>query len=481
MKDRLFKVATTAFVWLGLAAMTVIAIIASADLGIRLLGALGNIHERWVILGLAGVAACVAGAVVLIAIAWRLAGRSERALQATVVGGFVLLAAGRLAIAVAHNSHMTGESHSFDTTARGILAGQWDFFGRAPAYPISLAGAYSLLGPGPTAGEMLNLVLGLVAGGALFALVNARAGVRPAVVALYLFALWPAGALISNVRLSETMYLALTLLAALAMLAWSGAASASASGVLLGLAQYVRPTTLALVPALLIARWWPRTSLRRALLLTALPFGVTMLLLLMPMAAYNLQVNGEVSLATTVFGGANLYVGTDVRTGGQWSEQIQAEIDALTPGGLLDDSNAAGRIAGARLLADPLLPLRLLPTKLNTLWGSEDFGVQYAMSRATLARPLGTFPGVLSSLFYTAMVLGATAFAFRRRHDLDSLTVLCMGTTISITLIHVLYEVRDRYHAYATPLFIAVVAMGVAEWAARRYKVPAPMTVPAPG
>lgn len=466
--SRLLSAARAVFVWSGLLVLAVVGIVASANLGLSLVRALGDMTDRWVILGLLGVVAGSVAAAVLLFAAWWFAGRTERALRLTVIGGFVLVAAGRLAIAIAHNSHMTGESRNFDVAARSILSGAWDFNGRGPGYPLVLGGAYAIFGAGPTAGELLNLVFGLVGAGALFALLRARAGPRPAVLGLYLFALWPAGALISNVRLSETMYIALILLAAYGALAGTGVRSASVTGALLAAAQYIRPTTLVLLPAYMIARWWPHTSWRAAIVRTALPMIVTAILLLIPLIAYNQQLYGHPSVASTLFGGSNLYVGTDELTGGRWTPALQAEIDALTPGGLLADSDAAGVLATQRLLGDPLLPLRMAPAKFDTLWGSEGFGVAYAMSVRTLTHALGTFPALASNLFYTFVVLGALIVAFVRRHDLDRLTVLSLGLVLAVSLIHFLYEVRDRYHAYVTPLLICVTAIGMAQWLASR-------------
>ena len=62
-------------------------------------------------------------------------------------------------------------------------------------YPIVLALVYRVLGVSNVAVEALNLAFAIAAGGLLLHMTRRILGPRPAVVALLLYALWPAGAL----------------------------------------------------------------------------------------------------------------------------------------------------------------------------------------------------------------------------------------------------------------------------------------------
>lgn len=460
--------ARAVFVWAGIGLFGAIALVTVLRLAERGLRVAARLDDPRVALGLTALLPAGLAAGLLLLAAWWLAGRSRMGLRLAFAGGLVLLVVGRLAVGLLADAPVDGEMLAFDGLARGMLAGECCFSDRPMGYPLLLAGAYAVLGPGEAAGEALNLGLGLLSGVVLFALVRAHAGARPAVLALYLFALWPAGAMLSNARLSETLYVLLLLLAALASLSGRGWRSAGLGGLLLGAAQYARPTTLALLPAFMLARLWPSAPLRQAVLGTVLPLAAGSLLLLTPVVAYNLEAHDELSLSTSAYGGWSLYIGTDVRSDGRWSAQAASEIEGLTPGGIWEDSAAATAIAVQRIQADPAGFALLAARKFAILWGSEDFGVIYGLGRGSIAAPAATFPMLLSYVFYALLAGLAALSMFRRRRDFDRLTVLCVGVTLIVALIHVFVEVRDRYHAYLTPLFIVLVALEAPRWLAAR-------------
>jgi len=467
-REAALAAARVAFVWAGVGLFALIALVALARLGERALRVAGRLDDPHVVLGVAGLLPAGLAALLLLLGAWWLAGRGPVGLRLALAGGFLLLVGMRLAVGLLADAPRDGEMLAFDGLARSMLAGECCFSDRPPGYPLLLAGAYAVLGPGAAAGEALNLALGLLSGVALFALVRVHATEQAAVLALYLLALWPAGALLSNARLSETLYVLLLLLAALASLGGRGWRSAGLGGALLAAAHYVRPTTLALLPAFALARLWPSAALRWAAVRTVLPMGAATLLLLTPVVAYNLDAHDEPSLSTSAYGGWSLYIGTDARTDGRWSPQAAAEIEALTPGGIWDDSAAGTSVALQRIQADPSGFALLAARKFAILWGSEDFGVVYGLGRGSIAAPAATFPMLASYIFY-ALIAGLAALSlFRRRRDFDRLTVLCVGVTLIVALIHVFVEVRDRYHAYLTPLFIALVALAAPRWLAAR-------------
>jgi hypothetical protein len=456
------------FVWLGVVFLTLVALDALARLGLGLRRIVAMLPQTDVTLGLIGLGIAAAAAFVLLAAAWQLAARGPHATRLALLGGLILLALVRLAIAVALDSPSRGEMLAFDNLARGMLSGECCFDDRATGYPMLLVGAYALLGAGPTATEMLNLVLGIASGVVLYLLVAQHAGARAGILALYLLALWPAGALLSNARLSETLYILILLLAALAATHRASWRLAALSGVALGAAQYVRPTTLALVPTFMLVQALPWVSWRAAVLRTAVPLLAALLLLLTPVVAYNLQVHGDLSLSTSAYGGWSLYIGTDQEHGGRWSGEARDEMQALTPGGTWEDSKVAGQLALERILRDPVGFTLLAARKFDTVWGSEDFGVVYAMARAPRDQPERTFPTLASNAFYAALVAAAALALFRRRHEIDTLTVLVVGLSLTVAVVHVFVEARDRYHAYVTPFLMALVAAEASRWLSSR-------------
>lgn len=469
MASRLPDVARAAFVWAGLAAISLIALLAGAHFVAVLGAALTTLHDPVVINALLVLVLGAIAAVALLAGGWLLASRGGIELRVALLGGLVLLIVVRVIIDLAIDARLKGESIWYDQMARADLAGSCCFSERSPGYPLLLAGAYAIFGPTASAGELLNLSLALLAGIALFVLVKRHAGAPAAVIALYLFALWPAGALFANVRFTETLYILLLLLGALAALGGAGGRSAALAGALIAAAQYVRPSTLALLPVYAIARWWPGVSVRNALVRTVLPMATAVVVTLAPVVVYNWQQHGEVSFATSWFGGHTMYTGSDERTGGIYSARAFAEVKALTPGGTWDDDRAAAQIVAERISRDPLLLVRLLPTKFRTLWATEGFGVYYAMSVGALTSPAGMLPTLASAMFWALITAGAAVTVFLRRRDLDRLTVLCLGLVLSVSAIHVVFEARDRLHAYVTPFLIAVAAIGLAQWAAARW------------
>jgi 4-amino-4-deoxy-L-arabinose transferase-like glycosyltransferase len=446
------------FVWAGIVLLAGIAAAAAANLVIRLSRALSRADEATWLVNVLEVTVWCAVAVAVVGLVRRAALAQSGRVAIAVAGGLGLLVLFRLGIAFAVDAAVWGEKEEFIAYAQQILAGQCCFTERSPGYPMLLAAAYAVLGESAMTAELLNAALGVASGIVLYALVRRHLGPSEAIVALYLFALWPAGALISNAPLTETLYILLLLAAAYAALRDRDAWSALAAGTLLALGQYVRPTTIALIPAYMLARLWPGERMRSAMLRSILPAAAATLVVLGPVFAYNLQERGDLSPSTSAFGGWSLYIGLDERSGGRFSERARAEILAMTPGDIWADSDAAGRAAMDKLRADPLLLARLLPTKLNTLWGYEDYGTRYGLERGERATVEGIVPVLTSAIFYAAITASAAASTYMRRKDLDRITVLCIGLVLTLTAVHAFVEVRDRYHAYVTPLLIAVAA-----------------------
>lgn len=469
------------FAWLGVAGVGLIALDATRVLvtdGIRTVRAL---EQPPVLPGLLLAAVAICGVVAAVLVAARLPDAGRRGEVAALGLGLALTVGLRIALAATLDSPLTGEATFYDEMAHGVLNGQCCFADRPTGYPILLAGAYALIGRGALAGELLNLVAAVVTGLAIYALVRAVLGPRAAVIAVVIHAVWPAGVLMSNTRFTETVYIAGLLLSILAAVGTRpGAAGSAASGLLLALSQYIRPTSLALAPALLLGRLWPSAPWRNALVSTVGPFVLALLLVLLPVLDHNLRAHGEVSPLTSSFGGWSLFVGTNQgKSGGRWNRADWELLPTLSPDDTWRDSKVAGQLGIERIRENIPGFVRLAARKFHTTWGGEDYGVQYAYTRRA-DRAEFTFLNLLSQAFYVAVTALAALSLFLNRHRLDRLAALTVGATLLTIATHVFLEARDRYHAFLVPLFVCLAAGLIAQWIDSRRLVrrPAPSGTP---
>ena len=397
---------------------------------------------------------------VVVAGALALRGREAATSPAFLGAAFATLLALRAATSLAIDAPLISDFKDYHDLAVGVLnGGPWIQDGRPMGYPLLLAAAYGLAGPHPTTGEWLNVFLGGLSGLALWALVQRLAGPVAAGLAVALFAVWPAHALMTALIGTEVVY-GCAFLAAMAALvrvapAGQGWAWAATAGAFTGLAQWVRPTTLALVPAALL---WLLVAGRRPHAAAALAglYLAGLLLVLAPVAEWNHRTQGRWSLSTSSYGGWSLLVGMNQRHHGMWNVDDAATADQL---GGLAAVDAYARAEGLRRMqADPLATAGLLARKFPIMWAMEDYGTYWA---------LGTAPSpdhgrmalltLLAQTFYAA-VTGLAAWALWRRRDWDAAwTPLFVGLLLLVG-VHSLLEVQGRYHFYWTPVFLALAA-----------------------
>jgi hypothetical protein len=243
---------------------------------------------------------------------------------------------------------------------------------------------------------------------------------------------------------------------------WRGSVMA---GVVLGLSQYFRPTTFALLPAFIVARAWVAQRWRAAITESAVPMVLAFLLVLVPIMAWHVSTRGVLDISTSAYGGSSLYHGTNAASGGRWSEAAARELTALAGNDQWQRTRLGQELAIRRVLADPLGIIALAIRKQDTLWGTESYGVRYGIRRELATRPYlpqSVLPMLASGTFYAA-VLALTAMGlYVRRRETDALSALLIVATLLISLMHGLLEVRDRYHAYLLPLLMPVAAWAVA-------------------
>ena len=130
-------------------------------------------------------------------------------------------------------------------------------------YTFALAGGFLLTDDRQLATEALNLLLGVLAGGAVLGLARGLYGPRAGALALLGYAVWPAAALMTVVSIPQVAFDLAVVAAAWAAVGTSpGWRGGALTGALLGLSQYLRPTAPFLLPAYILARLWPGGSRR---------------------------------------------------------------------------------------------------------------------------------------------------------------------------------------------------------------------------
>jgi 4-amino-4-deoxy-L-arabinose transferase-like glycosyltransferase len=422
---------------------------------------------------------------VMIGAAYAIATRKPRW---AVAFGFGLLIGIRLAALAALDGRLVSDYAAYWSIANGMLAGQGFWTSVPPGYPFLEAGAIAVAGRTILAGELLNLVLSTIAGAAVYLLSRRGGGDRAAAVALATFALMPSQILFTLVLGTEIAYGAsLAVVALAARHATTGRLPiVAACGVLLGLSQYVRPTSAVLVPAFILMFWLiasTRRSWLRAAIVLTLSFGVTVL----PIVAWNATTNGRLSVSPSLFDKWTIYMGLNAQTRGHYSSAERARVAAAagipaTP----DDSGVPGAVFSARRLAQArafndaagdLLPQRvrenglrslsIQPAKFALMWQNADYPVNLVFGPLAPQpdRRVAATSALIAQAAWILLLLAALAGLWRARRDRSPEGMLILLVVLSAVAVHALAEVQPRYHEYFVPLLcvLAGVAVGVRE------------------
>jgi hypothetical protein len=422
------------------------------------------------ILGLAGLA-------LVVLVAW-LAGGGRRRELAAIGLGFAALVLIRVFLAWQFDA-ARGEPTVYPLMADTVVQLDPDFRGRPPGYAIALAGTYLLFADRQLGAEALNLLMAVLAGGAVPGLARGLYGARPGALALLGYALWPAGALMTSVPMPHIAFDLVTIAAAWAAVGmppgWRGDAL---SGAILGLGQYMRPLSPFLLPSWILARVWGGASLRSLLVTIGVTVGAFLLVLLPVMAQSTIQA-GWPGISTSDYGGHSFFIGTYEPSGGMYTDEADQELrDLAGPVTLRERSGVGMRVGMERIREDPLRIAALAVRKQDTLWGTEHYGIQYALRQGLAKRPQdadATVPILVSQGFYVVALLTAALGLATLRHRPDALVPLAVTLIWVVAAMHGLLEVRDRHHAYVMPLLLPWSALAIsAAWdAVARRRAPA--------
>jgi len=242
-------------------------------------------------------------------------------------------------------------------------------------YPVGLSGflglVYKIFGSGIIVAPVVNAILGALTVAVVHRLARYYLSENRARVAAGIAALHPGLIVYSAVVMTEP--LAALLLTSAALVAalfgprWLGAV---ATGVVLGLATLVRPTTLLAAPLLALMGprpWWK--ALARAGIATALA-----LLVVAPWTIRNCRVMDGCALVSTN-GGWNLAIGALGDTGR--FDTLRASDGCPIVTGQVQQDRCWGEVGRARIKADPVRWLGLVPKKLGHTFDHESFPIEY--------------------------------------------------------------------------------------------------------
>jgi len=227
------------------------------------------------------------------------------------VGAVSLLA--RVGYALATGASSTGDAPGFIHMAREIAAGQYVLNAVKPSgTSLLMAPAYALGMPGLTA--VLFIVLASACPVLLLVVARRLVGRRAAFLAALAAAVLPSHVFYAGFANSETPF-AILALGALAL----APTTVAGSGLLVGAAQWVRPTApllgLAMVIVMLARRQYRRAGV----------FVVCCALPVLPIVAWNAAANDLLSINSSQMGGWSLLMGTDPATTGGYSWRLARE------------------------------------------------------------------------------------------------------------------------------------------------------------
>ena len=195
-------------------------------------------------------------------------------------------------------------------------------------------------------------------------------------------------------------------------------------------------------------------------------FGVV----LAPSVAWQYQRYGRLSLSTSNFDGWNLLVGLNVKSGGQYSRDDLALVNAAPE--TVEFRDRSYRLAIERLTQHPSAVVVLAVPKFETMWGDSTYGATWTLgiNRPGHPRAAATL-ALLSQVGYAAIAVLAAAWLWIRRHQRDSLGLLAVLCLEAVALSATVLEVQPRYHAFFEPILCLLAGAAVA-WLAERVVEP---------
>ena len=451
----------------------------------------------------------------LASLAW-LAGRQPRLALAVALVVFVVV---RVGLVAAVDAPLVSAWLGYHQLALGALQGAPILADVPMGFPILLAEAYRLGGVSIASGEALNVVASLLTGVLLAAWIWRAAGGRAAALSVGILAIMPSQVFFTALLGSETVYgacvVAFAFLLTEVLAALQSGEQRRAiflmvpAGVILGLSEYVRTTSLVVVPLVAVLPVIAGVGWRRAVpVAVATVLGVAVALV--PAAAANWSILDRWSVSTSTYLGWQLYIGANTSSDGQYNGADIRRVDASGGGvanipayyaaGDFDPAHLqvsarrdeiALRLALARIRTSLTRLPALVPLKFDIVWARADNAVQWVVGpRSDQSDPrapdwthgvgaaVAGFALVWAQLSWIG-VLGLAAYWYIRERRSPTIVGIVVGTVlIPVAAALLILEAQSRYHEYAVPLLVGIAAIALSDLVprlqARRGRPPHP-------
>ena len=347
--------------------------------------------------------------------------------------------------------------------AVGVLDGGNPLVAHRPmGFSTMLAALYAVFGVHPWLAEVLNLALAAACGWILFHYVLAAWGARAAAASLMLYAVLPSQILLVTTVFTEVAYSAFlmaALLAAAAAVRGGRLGITLLAGALLGISQYVRPLSQAFLATFVVLPFLSGMRASRAATASAV-IAVSFLVVLAPIAAHNVTTHGDLSVATSSYGGWSLFVGANQDHAGMFNRDDQAILRGME-GSVWERSETLGRAGMDRIARDPRGFAELAVRKFRVMWGNDTYAVDAALSGSGAPGPIRGALALASQALYAMLAVAATIGLWRVRRRPPPEAVLVAGVILTLALAHTFVEVQPRYHGYVLPLLCAVAGLAL--------------------
>jgi Flp pilus assembly protein TadD/4-amino-4-deoxy-L-arabinose transferase-like glycosyltransferase len=386
-----------------------------------------------------------------------------------------------------------GDGRAFDVWAQRLAAGDWlgtGVFYQAPLYPYLMGALYAAVGRDLFALRLAQSLLGAAAC-VLLGIAGSRFFCRTiGVLAAVLLAIWPS-AVFSDGLIQKSAVDVFLFCALLALLPASqritGAGRWLAVGMTLGALVLTRENALLFAPLLLGVVWVRGTGLAtaRGRAIGAMAFMVGLLVVLLPVAARNRIVGGELHLTTSNFG-PNLYIGNHAEATGMYRPLRYARGDARYEA--LDAEQLAEQALGRELSPRgvsrywagraidfathrPDAWLRLLGRKAVLLVNRVEIGD--AEDQYTYAE-WSTSLALLDPFLHFGILVPAAAagvvLTWPRRRDIALLLALMVAYSLSVIITFVMARFRHPLLPMLLLFAAAAVVEGLRAARARRWR-----------
>jgi Dolichyl-phosphate-mannose-protein mannosyltransferase len=357
-------------------------------------------------------------------------------------------------------------------TTNGFPTAYWPL-----GWPYFLAGVFAVFGQSAYAGEVAQAVVNALTVGLVFLIGYATAGIRTAVAAGLTYAFLPSAIEWSSVLAAEPLYTFLSVLA-ICMWLWISPSRLwwfAASGVAIGAAALVRPTSLFLcVPLLVYLCFTSEKKTFRQIVLPPLVVLLFAALTIAPDIVRNYRVFHEFVLICNT-GGLTLWTGNNpyYRPGDTllYHERLQKMIADPRTEAAAD--RLASEMAVSYIKHHPARTAALAIPKLKALYGTDDGPIVYAF-QTQAGTPLGRTVKLVNRTFYYAVLLLALVGAiwcFRRSIapvERSRAWILPLLVIFYNSMPFVILPGYDRYHYSTMPFFAVFAGAGIAAlWSTR--------------